>query len=96
MSKWKRRFEALKGDRAAKSEQEVALEDEVRRLKCDADRGRLVIMYAKSGEHLVPMYDELVRDANVSVNHDYVDAVSVGETRTYIVGPSTITIRVTR
>lgn len=73
------------------------LEREAAQLRLDAKRGRLVIMYAKAGEHLVPLYDELVRDANVSVNHDYVDASSWnGDTKTYLVGPSTITIRVTR
>ena len=67
------------------------------RLQRDAKRGRLVILYAKAGEHLVPLYDELVRAANVSVDHDYVDASSWnGDTKTYLVGPSTVTIRVTR
>jgi len=62
-----------------------------------AARGRLVILFAKAGGHLVPVYDEPVRDASVTVNSDFIDTTVFGEeTKKYLVGPSTITIRVTK
>jgi hypothetical protein len=66
-------------------------------LRAAAKKGRLVILYAKAGEHLVPFYDEPVRDANVSVDNDFIETTVFGdEAKQYLVGPSTITIRVMR
>jgi len=76
------------------------LEAEISNLRRAAKRGRLVIMYAKASDgHLVPLYDELVSDVNFSMDNDYVDVTTQTdplEKREYLVGPSTITIRVTR
>jgi hypothetical protein len=71
--------------------------NEAAQLRRAAERGRLVILYATAGEHLVPVYDELVHDASVSVDNDFLDVtVMGGASKEYLVGPSTITIRVTR
>ena len=62
-----------------------------------AARGRLVILFGKAGGHLVPVYDEPVRDASVTVNSDFIDTTVFGEEiKKYLVGPSTITIKVTK
>jgi len=66
-------------------------------LRAAAKKGRLVILYAKAGEHLVPFYDELVQRADLIVDSDFVDTTVFGdEAKQYLVGPSTITIRVTK
>ena len=85
--------ELLAGSERAEAESEASCV----RLRHDAKRGRLVIMYAKAGEHLVPVYDELVQAADVTVDNDFIDAtVFGGAAKEYLVGPSTITIRVTK
>lgn len=97
MSKWKKRFESLV-PRVEKAEADVSdLEREAERLKRAAKRGRLVILFAKAGEHLAPLYDELINGADLTVDNDVVDVSAFGDTnKMYIAGPSTITIRVTK
>ena len=82
--------------KVSKKQRILELEAELGNLKREAAKGRLVIMYAKAGEHLVPVFDQMVTAASVEVDNDYQDVTVFGGTKTDLVGPSVITIRVTR